>query len=83
VSVLRGRNAVRVTWGRAARAEGYGVRVESSDGRRLFYLRKARDRFLTLPGVERHRAVSVRVVGMRADNRIGKAATARSKGATR
>jgi hypothetical protein len=83
VSVLRGRSDVRVTWARAIRARRYGVRVELSDGRKLFYLRDARDRYLTLPGVARGRDVRVRVVGLRADNRPGPAATARSKGATR
>jgi hypothetical protein len=83
VSVLRGHDDLRVTWARSARAQRYGVRVELSDGRRLFYLRDSRDRYLSLPGVGRGRDVRVRVVGLRADNRPGPAATARSKGAHR
>lgn len=53
----------------------YGIRVSVSDGRDLFFL--TRGRTLRVPGIDR-RSVSVRVVGLRADNTHGPAGTARS-----
>jgi hypothetical protein len=53
----------------------YGIRVSVSDGRDLFFL--SRGRSLRVPGIDR-RSVSVRVVGLRADNTHGPAGTARS-----
>ncbi|MBE2319618.1 hypothetical protein DVA67_026860 [Solirubrobacter sp. CPCC 204708] len=59
----------------SGKSQRYGVRVSVSDGRDLFFL--TRGRTLRVPGIDR-RAVSVRVVGLRADNTHGPAGTARS-----
>jgi hypothetical protein len=50
------------------------VTVELRDGRRLFFLRDADDRVVRIPGA--NGLASVRVVGLRADNGAGPAATA-------
>ena len=63
-----------ITWRPAARAARYGVTVELTDGRRLFFLRDADDRVVRIPDAKG--LVSVRVVGLRADNGAGPAATA-------
>lgn len=78
VRIVREGGAVRIGWTAAARAQRYGVRVTVSDGRRLALLRPAGARSVRVPGVARGRRVSVRVVGLRADNRPGRAATATS-----
>ncbi len=64
-----------ITWRPAARAARYGVRVVLADGRRLFFLRGADDRVVRLPDAPAG-PVSVRVVGLRADNGHGPAAIA-------
>ena len=56
-------------------SQRYGIHVSVSDGRELFFL--SRGRTLRVPGIDR-RSVSVRVVGLRADNTHGPAGTARS-----
>ena len=65
------RNSIR--W--SGSAKRYGIHVSVSDGRELFFL--SRGRTLRVPGIDR-RSVSVRVVGLRADNTHGPAGTARS-----
>jgi hypothetical protein len=61
-----------ITWGAAKGALRYGVRVALPDGRRLFFLRDADDRTVRIPA--RPGTVTVRVVGLRADNTAGPAA---------
>lgn len=78
VRVARSTRAVRVTWGAAPRAARYGVRVTVSDGRQIAFLRGAGARSVRLTGVPRGRRVSVRVVGLRGDNRPGRAAATSS-----
>jgi hypothetical protein len=65
------RNTIR--W--SGSSKRYGIHVSVSDGRELFFL--SRGRTLRVPGIDR-RSVSVRVVGLRADNTHGPAGTARS-----
>jgi hypothetical protein len=72
----RGTRSALLTWAGAARARRYGVRVALPDGRRLFYLRDAGERSVRVRGIPRRGRVSVRVVGLRADNSAGPAATA-------
>ena len=67
-----------ISWGAAARAARYGVTVELRDGRRLFFLRDADERVVRIPGADQADLVSARVVGLRADNGAGPAATANS-----
>lgn len=69
------RAPLTITWKPAKRAVRYGVRVALEDGRRLFFLRDADDRVVRIPDAPAG-AVSVRVVGLRADNGAGPAATA-------
>jgi hypothetical protein len=67
-----------ITWRTAMRAVRYGVTVELLDGRRLFFLRDADDRVVRITD---GRPFRVRVVGLRADNGHGPAAT--TSGGTR
>jgi hypothetical protein len=62
-----------ITWRPAKGAVRYGVRVALPDGRRLFFLRDADDRVVRIP--DARGVVAVRVVGLRADNVAGPAAT--------
>jgi hypothetical protein len=56
----------------------YGVRVALSDGRKLFFLRDADERVVRIDDAPAGGRVVVRVVGLRADNSHGPAATANS-----
>lgn len=76
VSARRGRLVVR--WGGARRAAGYEVRVRLSDGRRMLFLRRARTRRLTVPGVRVGTRASVTVRGLSAAGRRGRGATDRA-----
>jgi hypothetical protein len=67
-----------VTWGRAKGAVRYGVRVALPDGRKLFFLRDADQRVVRISDAPADGRVVVRVVGLRADNSHGPAATANS-----
>lgn len=62
-----------VAWGKSAGAQRYSVRVETSDGRALFFVRNGQARRLTVPGLGRGLGLTVRVVGLRADNTAGRA----------
>ena len=62
-----------ITWRPAKGAARYGVRISLADGRRLFFLRAANDRVVRIP--DAGRVTAVRVVGLRADNTAGPAAT--------
>jgi hypothetical protein len=53
----------------------YGVRVALPDGRKLFFLRGADDRVVRIDDVPADGRAVVRVVGLRADNGTGPAAT--------
>jgi hypothetical protein len=64
---------VTITWRPAKRAVRYGVTAILADGRRLFFLRDADDRVVRIPDARGR--VRVRVVGLRADNGHGPAAT--------
>jgi hypothetical protein len=66
-------STVRIDWTRAARAARYGLRVETSDGRVQFLIRGSRDRTAIAYGIPRSQDVSVRVVGLLADNTPGRA----------
>jgi hypothetical protein len=70
--------ALTITWRPAKDAARYGVRVALADGRRLFFLRDAGDREVRIAGARG--PVSVRVVGLRADNTAGPAAVMTSGG---
>jgi hypothetical protein len=70
------RAPLTVTWRPAKRAARYGVRVALPDGRRLFFLRDADERVVRIPYAGPAGPVDVRVVGLRADNGTGPAATA-------
>jgi hypothetical protein len=63
-----------ITWRPAKRAARYGITVAYRDGRRLFFLRDADERVVRL--ADSTAPQSVRVVGLRADNGAGPAATA-------
>lgn len=77
-SSARRTSSLVVTWNAAPRAQRYGVRVELSDGRVYAFARgtSTRERRITLPGVARTAAASVRVVGLRDDAGHGRAGTA-------
>lgn len=75
VTVARRGGSADVVWSGARRAKRYGVRVEVSDGRRLFFLRDRTQRTVRVPGVAGRR-VDVRVVGLRSDNVTGPASVA-------
>jgi hypothetical protein len=72
-----GRKPLTITWRPAKRAARYGVTVVLPDGRRLFFLRDADERVVRIPDAPAGQ-VSVRVVGLRADNGAGPPATATS-----
>ncbi|WP_028064846.1 hypothetical protein [Solirubrobacter soli] len=64
-----------ITWKPAKGASRYGVRVVLPDGRKLFFLRGADDRSVRIDDVPADGRAIVRVVGLRADNGTGPAAT--------
>src|SRR5262249_28555779 len=70
--------ALTITWGAAKNVARYGVRVALPDGRKLFFLRDADDRVVRITDAPADGRVVVRVVGLRADNSHGPAATANS-----
>lgn len=65
-----------VAWSKAARAQRYGVRVETTDGRALFFVADGKSRRLTVPALDRELSLTVRVVGLSADNTAGRARVA-------
>jgi hypothetical protein len=67
--------AITITWKPAKGAARYGVRVALPDGRKLFFLRDADDRSVRITDAPAAGRVIVRVVGLRADNGTGPAAT--------
>lgn len=80
-SSKRSISSLVVTWNAAPRAQRYGVRVELADGRVYAFARgtSARERRITLPGIARTTAASVRVVGLSGDAGHGRAGTAHLK----
>ena len=74
----QGRAALTITWKAAKGAARYGVRVALPDGRKLFFLRDADERVVRITDAPAAGRVIVRVVGLRADNGAGPAATANS-----
>ena len=65
-------------WAKAQRARRYGVRIETTDGRALFFVRDGNARTLTVPGLDADLALTVRVVGLRDDNTAGRARVTQS-----
>lgn len=74
--LTRSGRTLTVAWGKAQRAHRYGVRVETTDGRALFFVSGGDARRLTVPGLDRHLGLRVRVVGLRDDNTAGRARVA-------
>lgn len=73
LKLTRAGRTLTVRWGKAQRAARYGVRIETTDGRALFFVRDGGARRLTVPGLDRHLGLRVRVVGLRDDNTAGHA----------
>ncbi|HEY6889644.1 MAG TPA: hypothetical protein VI300_17735 [Solirubrobacter sp.] len=69
------KRALTITWRPATGAARYGVRVVLPDGRKVFFLRDADDRSVRIADAPADGRVIVRVVGLRADNGTGPAAT--------
>lgn len=71
VRLKRTKTGARVTWGSAARAVRYAVRVRLHDGTSRLYVVKAKKRSLTIPGVAKRTFGSVTVAGLTRSNLAG------------
>lgn len=78
VSVKRAGGGVKVSWGRAARAARYLVRVRLHDGTSKLYVLGGKQRALTIPGVATRTFGTVTVAGLTATS--NKAGPARKAG---
>lgn len=74
--VRRSGTGLRVTWGTAANATRYAVRVTLNDGRRELYVVGRRVRSVRIPGVSGRFRGSVTVAGLRGGPKGGPARTA-------
>lgn len=79
VTFRRTGTTLSVAWRKAARAQRYGVRVETTDGRALFFTTDGAQRRLTVPGLDRELHLTVRVVGLSTDNTAGRARVAEAE----
>ena len=61
VSIVRGRNAVTITWARASNSAGYEVRVSAGDGRRVLYVVKPSKNRLVVRSLFKQFAVTAAV----------------------
>lgn len=77
VGVSRGtRRGLRIAWSPASGATRYLVRVVLKDGRKLEFLRPARQRTVLLRGVPRFDTGAIKVYGISRDRRVGKPGSA-------
>ena len=72
-----------VTWGAAAGAARYAVYVTASDGDRELFIAAARNRRLKVRDIQKNERVLVKLQGLRADGKPGRAATLRVRPAGR
>jgi hypothetical protein len=77
-SVVRGKHhRAIVSWSRARRAAHYEIHVRTSDGRRLFFLRRPRNRHVRIPRIYAHTRVRARITPVSAAGRDGRSHIAR------